>query len=69
MSTEPHLHFQVQDHSNFWLAAGLVPRFRGIEVCRSDDRRADHDVYDLATETETVYLWAGDQITNSAEGG
>lgn len=69
MSTEPHLHFQVQDHSNFWLAAGLVPQFRDIEVCRSDDRRAEHDVYDPAAEAETLYLWAGDRISASAEGG
>jgi murein DD-endopeptidase MepM/ murein hydrolase activator NlpD len=69
MSTEPHLHFQVQDHSNFWLAAGLVPRFRDVEVCRPDDRRADHDVYDSPDEAETLYLWAGDRIAAGTEGG
>jgi murein DD-endopeptidase MepM/ murein hydrolase activator NlpD len=26
-STEPHLHFHVQDHRNFWIAAGVPVRF------------------------------------------
>jgi murein DD-endopeptidase MepM/ murein hydrolase activator NlpD len=69
MSTEPHLHFQVQDHSNVWIAAGLVPRFRDVGVCRPDDRRADHDVYDSPDEAETLYLSAGDRVAAGAEEG
>ena len=69
MSTEPHLHFQVQDHANFWIAAGLVPRFRDVTMSRADDRRAAHDVYDSPDEAEAPYLWAGDRVTAGSEGG
>ncbi|MFC6721223.1 M23 family metallopeptidase [Halobacteriaceae archaeon SHR40] len=52
-STEPHLHFQLQDRPSFWFAAGLVPRFADTAVVRPDDRRADHDVYDAGDSTRT----------------
>lgn len=70
LSTEPHLHYQLQDHPNFWLAAGLVPRFAGVTVSREDDRRADHPVYGASTDTERSelqewYLRAGDRITST----
>lgn len=29
-STEPHLHFQLQDHPNFWLAVGLPVQFTPV---------------------------------------
>lgn len=62
-STEPHLHFQLQDRRNFWLAAGLVPRFEDVTIDRPDARRADHDVYERTDGiAEDVYLWAGDRI-------
>jgi murein DD-endopeptidase MepM/ murein hydrolase activator NlpD len=31
-STEPHLHFQLQDHPNFWLAVGLPVMFDDVVV-------------------------------------
>ncbi len=31
-ATEPHLHFQVQDHPNFFLAVGLPVRFSGFSL-------------------------------------
>jgi len=31
-STEPHLHFQLQDHPSFWLAAGLPIKFENVSV-------------------------------------
>lgn len=31
-SSEPHLHFQVQDHPNFWLAVGLPVKFDDVMV-------------------------------------
>ena len=62
-STEPHLHFQIQDHANFWLAAGLVPTFTDVAVDRQDDRRADHDVYRSQNgAVEDAYFWAGDRV-------
>lgn len=71
-STEPHLHYQLQDHSNFWLAAGLVPQFTRLRLRRDDNRRADHAVYGGLTNTSTQvrddawYLWAGDRIVATA---
>lgn len=65
-STEPHLHFQVQDSANFWFAAGLVPRFVDTSVARDDDRRADHEAYDAAPESgDGLYLWAGDRVAST----
>lgn len=31
-STEPHIHFQLQDHPNFYLAIGLPARFMNFEM-------------------------------------
>jgi hypothetical protein len=31
-STEPHIHFHVQDHPNFYLAVGLPILFKNIEI-------------------------------------
>jgi hypothetical protein len=67
-STEPHLHFQLQDRADFWTAAGLVPRFRDVTVRREDDRRPDHDVYGAAaTAADGCYLWAGDRVGPAAD--
>jgi murein DD-endopeptidase MepM/ murein hydrolase activator NlpD len=41
-STEPHLHFQVQDHADFFRAAGLPVAFSG---CVVDGAAADGPVY------------------------
>jgi len=60
ISTEPHLHFQIQDRQNFWFAAGLVPRFADTAITREDNQRADHAVYD--DDHEGLYLWAGDRV-------
>jgi murein DD-endopeptidase MepM/ murein hydrolase activator NlpD len=63
-SSEPHLHFQLQDHRNFWVAAGLVPRFTDVTVDRPDDRRADHDVYRRdGNVSDELFLWAGDRVS------
>jgi hypothetical protein len=73
-STEPHLHYQLQDHPNFWLAAGLVPQFTGLEIRRDDDRRAGHAVYGALTEPssrkrdDAWYLWAGDRVVATDTG-
>lgn len=62
-STEPHLHFQLQDRRNFWFAAGLVPRFEDVTIDRPDARRADHDVYEGTDGVaKGLYLWAGDRV-------
>jgi hypothetical protein len=63
-SSEPHLHYQLMDRSNFWVAAGLVPQFTNIELSRDDDRRETHGFYEpLNGESDRPYVWAGDRIT------
>ena len=62
-SSEPHLHFQLMDHHNFWIAAGLVPRFSDVTRSRPDDRRGGHEFYaPLSDDSERPYLWAGDRV-------
>ncbi|MFD1646378.1 M23 family metallopeptidase [Haloarchaeobius litoreus] len=69
-SGEPHLHYQLQDHPNFWTAASLVPQFRDAAVTREDDRRDDHEFYrSVGRETPVAYLWAGDRVTNTGDTG
>ncbi|MCS7071216.1 MAG: M23 family metallopeptidase, partial [Anaerolinea sp.] len=41
-STEPHLHFHIQDRVDFWTAAGLPIAFDGVSV---DGQPAADDVY------------------------
>lgn len=41
-STEPHLHFHIQDRADFWTAAGLPIVFDGVSV---DGQPAADDVY------------------------
>lgn len=65
-SGEPHLHYQLQDHPNFWIAASLVPQFRDAAVTREDDRRNHHEFYrSVGQDNSAEYLWAGDRVTNS----
>lgn len=64
-SGEPHLHYQIQDHPNFWIAASLVPQFRDVAVAREDDRRERHEFYRAVNQDAAVeHLWAGDRVTN-----
>ncbi|MFC7251937.1 M23 family metallopeptidase [Halomicroarcula sp. GCM10025324] len=64
-SSEPHLHYQLQDNPNFWTAAGLVPQFQDAAVRRADDRREHHEFYrPIVQDGGAEYLWAGDRVTN-----
>jgi murein DD-endopeptidase MepM/ murein hydrolase activator NlpD len=47
-STEPHLHFQLQDHPNFWLAVDVPVKFDGVSV--------------NGAATESVYLTRGTRV-------
>jgi len=63
-SGEPHLHYQLQDHPNFWIGASLVPQFQDATVTREDDRRENHDFYrPVDQDNSAEYLWAGDRVT------
>jgi murein DD-endopeptidase MepM/ murein hydrolase activator NlpD len=62
-SSEPHLHYQLMDRRNFWIAAGLVPRFDGVTLSREDDAREGHDVYEpIGDGAGEYYLWGGDRV-------
>ena len=61
-SSEPHLHYQLQDTANFWTAAGLAPRFHGVDIERDDRKAAEHAVYADRKGGDGVCLWAGDRV-------
>ncbi|GGL65728.1 M23 family metallopeptidase [Halocalculus aciditolerans] len=64
-STEPHLHYQLQDAASFWTAAGLPPRFTGVDVERdseSEEERSDADSRPSEPAAGT-YLVAGDRVS------
>jgi murein DD-endopeptidase MepM/ murein hydrolase activator NlpD len=43
-STEPHLHFQLQDHPSVLLAAGLPLRFARYQVAGADQAGVPHNL-------------------------
>lgn len=49
-STEPHLHYQLQDHPNFFLATGLPPTFTDF----ARERDGEHVESGYVTAPETV---------------
>ncbi|KZN24023.1 peptidase M23 [Haladaptatus sp. R4] len=58
-STEPHLHFHVQDRPNFYLGMGLPIRFDGV-VARDGRKTDERDDFD---ETPTrQYITAGQRV-------
>lgn len=42
-STEPHIHFQVQDHPSFWLSMGLPVHFHQLKVGTTQGGEKNHD--------------------------
>jgi hypothetical protein len=68
-SSEPHLHYQLQDTASFWSAAGLAPSFFGIKIERADEKASRHEPYANRTSGEGVYLWAGDRVKEVVEQG
>ena len=54
-TTEPHLHFHVQDHPNFFLGAGLPVRFASV---RTDHPRAASETHD------STFVHAGQRVTH-----
>ncbi|WP_266081979.1 M23 family metallopeptidase [Haladaptatus caseinilyticus] len=59
-STEPHLHYQLQDTKNFWTAAGLVPRFIDVDIDRDDEKAVSYEP--THDSNEGVYLFASDRV-------
>lgn len=67
-SSEPHLHYQLQDTPDFWTAAGLAPRFHGVDIERDDRKAAERAVYADREGGDGVYLWAGDRVRQRPAG-
>lgn len=44
-STEPHLHFHIQDHPNFFLAASLPVRFSHLQFVDNPDSEISSEAY------------------------
>lgn len=36
-STEPHIHFHLQDNKNFWIATGLPIRFSNFAIRKNEN--------------------------------
>lgn len=53
-STEPHLHFHIQDHPNFFLGMGLPIQFEHIEI--------EHPTENLSEKHEQAYIEAGQRV-------
>ncbi|ELZ06873.1 M23 family metallopeptidase [Natrialba aegyptia] len=53
-STEPHLHFHVQDRPNFFLGAGLPVQFDNVRTAHPDTESRSH---------ERGYVHAGQRVT------
>jgi murein DD-endopeptidase MepM/ murein hydrolase activator NlpD len=53
-STEPHLHFHVQDHPNFFLGMGLPVQFECIEI--------EHPTKNISEKHEQAYIGAGQRV-------
>jgi len=65
-SSEPHLHYQLQDTPNFWFAAGLAPRFGDVGIERDGGHPGEGPYADRDGKPET-YLWAGDRVRQESD--
>lgn len=65
LSTEPHLHLQLQDRPDFWSAAGLVPRFVDADLEPRDPAAGDADG---RPPDGASYLRPGDRVRPRATG-
>ncbi|WP_247729428.1 M23 family metallopeptidase [Halovivax limisalsi] len=59
-STEPHLHFHVQDHPNFYLGMGLPIEFERVRIERPTEG--------TTTTAERAYVEAGQRVSHGREG-
>ncbi|WP_254531030.1 M23 family metallopeptidase [Natrinema gelatinilyticum] len=55
-STEPHLHFQLQDHASFFRSMGLPVHFSSICIQNSDGKKRSH---------ERAYISAGQRVAST----
>lgn len=65
-STEPHLHFHVQDRPNFYLGMGLPIRFDGVRTTTENDTEGDRTVSDEEA-AERRYISAGQRVVSNSE--
>lgn len=60
-STEPHIHFHLQDHPNFYFASGLPIRFVGFEMQAIDAERVERFASGYITADHKVASLPDDQ--------
>jgi len=69
-SSEPHLHFQIQDHPSFEMAASLPVQFDTVEI-ESPGVPHDEDLVPGATITDGVhersYIAAGQRVSHAGD--
>jgi hypothetical protein len=65
-STEPHLHFHVQDRPNFYLGMGLPIRFDGVRTTTENAAEGGQNVNDEGA-VEGTYVSAGQRVVSNSE--
>ncbi len=60
-SSEPHLHFHVQDRPNFYLGMGLPIQFDGV-VARTGGQNGERDDSAELPESKRQYITAGQRV-------
>jgi len=67
-SSEPHLHFQLQDHPTFELAAGLPVRFEAVAVDSPGIDVAETTEWEVPEETDRGrYVHVGQRVTHDPD--
>lgn len=68
-SSEPHLHYQLQDSPGFFTAMSLPPAFSGVELRSADGRASEATPDDDAPEHRLwAYLRRGQRVRYVTEG-
>ncbi|GEM_PF-4015559 len=60
-STEPHIHFHVQDHPNYYLAIGLPIPFQDVEIEYPDSHVSKKTAYGYVSKNCRVRNFATDE--------
>lgn len=67
-STEPHLHFHVQDRPNFYFGMGLPIRFDGVRTVTEDSTRTSEE-REQEADRERTYIDAGQRVIPRSDRG
>lgn len=66
-SSEPHLHFQLQDHPTFEVAAGLPVKFDDVAVDTPGVNVAEDADWDAPADDAGQYIHVGQRVTHSPD--